>query len=1195
MKKLLALLCLLPSLAFADTKISALTSTTTLNSVDIIPVVTNPSTTPANRVISKSNLSTTLDILTNASATSTYLTQSSATASYVTKSSATTTYCRSDGTNCVAGTGGGVTVPSTFTWTGVTVGTDLTVGGTSVIRSMSVLQSGSTFYTSSGTVVNFNTTGGAVKLGGTTVNLGDIGSQVFLPSLGAGGSGSFVVVDTVTAGNPLTGRNILAKDIPAGATNYIQNTSSLQSGSTFYISSGTINTKLSIASGFGGIAITPPQSSNGIETIDITTHTLKMIAPGFIDFIQMYPPGTNTATINGQITPLVVISSGNLSVRNGKLYFLDHTLGHAQSFTSSNTATTTNWVLPAADAAGCWQSDGAGNLSIVACSGGGGASGQINSASQNAVPRYSVTGSSNVLSGSTIATDNGSTFTITGVLVTSTLSVNSNNTLNLSFINPPDSLTYQFVGSSGPATTGHVAVFTASNTIADGGPIGGGSGDMVLASTQTSTGAKYFTSDSSVAVTATSTGLGTAFKANATNGSGTALWVTGGYVYLPTFGTNRILYADSGSNLGSSSNFQFFGTSATLSGLLNVSTLSINTGGVTPAAPIQVGPTNNSIDPQILIGRAVDDTLMGINGHGFVDSSVITRNGTIGYNSFDAIPTLFGGAPFDHYAGFQAGENYNSTGTINYIYDYLAQAGFNNTGTTPLHVDFYAGNPTVGSSGRPSTQIGFYVPGDPTAASSANWGFYSATHLNHMYGLSLGSQDDYYPTHQTPELLIGADKSDANIRFYEKDQNIWDIGASSGTSRFGIKDTNAIEYLSILTSGNVGVGSTNPVSKLNVSSGILTVDGSGGGVRLPLTSTLLAVDSTGLVVSTTVTGGSGVSLSSTNTWTAAQIFNSSVTISTNAVISSSGPVPALKIVGNGVNGTTNGTSGAFLMDCTGGGSGSGMCGQVYSNAGAQLSLDALWYIRAANTAWNEPLLYLSNANSSPQSTIRIDSGWPTITYIDTTLSSPSGKFQSSDHLGNFRVAEFRVAADNAFDSAIIVSSYVYAGDVAIGPGYNSATTTQLQVITSTINTNILTLSTSPTGVNFLAVSTVPATAPTDYLLKISSTSGTTVFGIQNNAHVISSGTTPSMGTCGSSPSVIGSDMAGVVTVGGGVVTSCTMNFASPFVNTPVCVESDNSTSVTADISSISSTSVTFGFSATLGGGTVQYICIGNKG
>lgn len=243
---------------------------------------------------------------------------------------------------------------------------------------------------------------------------------------------------------------------------------------------------------------------------------------------------------------------------------------------------------------------------------------------------------------------------------------------------------------------------------------------------------------------------------------------------------------------------------------------------------------------------------------------------------------------------------------------------------------------------------------------------------------------------------------------------------------------------------------------------------------------------------TTATGGSGGIVSpGTFTWvnTSFGMSVSTLTVSSNTVLpgttfyqdgfgggnislTSSGTVNDLKIIANGVNGTSNGTSGAFLMDCTGGGAGSGMCGQVYSNAGTQTALDALWYIRANNTLWNEPLAYLSNASSLPQSTIRIDSGWPTVTYVDLNQTSPGAKkAQTSLQSGVFRSVEIRKDDDSGFDSAILVSSYTSHSDVAIGNGYNSATTNQLQVMSSTSNTNVLYLATAPVGGNFVAVST----------------------------------------------------------------------------------------------------------------------------
>lgn len=143
--------------------------------------------------------------------------------------------------------------------------------------------------------------------------------------------------------------------------------------------------------------------------------------------------------------------------------------------------------------------------------------------------------------------------------------------------------------------------------------------------------------------------------------------------------------------------------------------------------------------------------------------------------------------------------------------------------------------------------------------------------------------------------------------------------------------------------------------------------------------------------------------------------------------------------------------------------------------------------------------------------------------------------------------------------------------------------------------NTLVISTATNGVLQVSVSSTLASAPSDFEYTASSQTGTIVWGVQYDGHVVSSGTTPNMGTCGTSPSVVGTDGAAVITVGSGVVTSCTMNFANVWANPPVCVESDNSTAVTGDITTTTTSSITFGFSATLGGGTVNVICIGQKG
>jgi hypothetical protein len=54
-------------------------------------------------------------------------------------------------------------------------------------------------------------------------------------------------------------------------------------------------------------------------------------------------------------------------------------------------------------------------------------------------------------------------------------------------------------------------------------------------------------------------------------------------------------------------------------------------------------------------------------------------------------------------------------------------------------------------------------------------------------------------------------------------------------------------------------------------------------------------------------------------------------------------------------------------------------------------------------------------------------------------------------------------------------------------------------------------------------------------------------------HLHASGTAPTLSGCGTSPSVLGNDQAGVIVTGTGTPTSCTLTFVSSFLQTPSCV------------------------------------------
>lgn len=89
---------------------------------------------------------------------------------------------------------------------------------------------------------------------------------------------------------------------------------------------------------------------------------------------------------------------------------------------------------------------------------------------------------------------------------------------------------------------------------------------------------------------------------------------------------------------------------------------------------------------------------------------------------------------------------------------------------------------------------------------------------------------------------------------------------------------------------------------------------------------------------------------------------------------------------------------------------------------------------------------------------------------------------------------------------------------------------------------------------------------------------------------------PVPSSCGSSPSMFAgsTDFHGTIQVGGGVVTSCVLTFANAYKgNPPDCVVSDNGAAISSAVTAKSVSSITIGTSATLGGGTITYLCIGS--
>jgi hypothetical protein len=130
---------------------------------------------------------------------------------------------------------------------------------------------------------------------------------------------------------------------------------------------------------------------------------------------------------------------------------------------------------------------------------------------------------------------------------------------------------------------------------------------------------------------------------------------------------------------------------------------------------------------------------------------------------------------------------------------------------------------------------------------------------------------------------------------------------------------------------------------------------------------------------------------------------------------------------------------------------------------------------------------------------------------------------------------------------------------------------------------------TPTAMLTIWVATT--TTATPIALDVKNVTGQTLFGVMTNGHEFSSSTAPVLSSCGTSPTINGTDADGTVTAGTGA-TACTVTFNAPYVASPHCTLSQQTMSLVNSFSyTLSSTTIVVTQTG-LGGNKFDYICKG---
>lgn len=248
----------------------------------------------------------------------------------------------------------------------------------------------------------------------------------------------------------------------------------------------------------------------------------------------------------------------------------------------------------------------------------------------------------------------------------------------------------------------------------------------------------------------------------------------------------------------------------------------------------------------------------------------------------------------------------------------------------------------------------------------------------------------------------------------------------------------------------------------------------------------------------------------------------------------------------------------------------------------------------ANPSSNKPPILIHEVDGAPScfaTDLTVSNGSLSCTGSAATLTS-GGSSGGAGYNVEPATVTFQLNRGVTASTITVTSSATVTGAGGLGVTYgtNLSTLTIKSLVTSTATLQIFDAS------NNLLVNidnTSLTLTPTDYLLTISSANATVLFAVTNSALLISSGSAPTAGSCGTSPSLNSgsTDVVGSITWTGSAA-SCVVNFSHTLANAPFCLAETNGAAFAEP--SITATAMTWTLSASLSGGTLTWFCICGK-
>lgn len=487
------------------------------------------------------------------------------------------------------------------------------------------------------------------------------------------------------------------------------------------------------------------------------------------------------------------------------------------------------------------------------------------------------------------------------------------------------------------------------------------------------------------------------------------------------------------------------------------------------------------------------------------------------------------------------------------------------SGGTAGYLTYWTSPTTV--SGVATGSPGTLLQASSTSATGYDWVSTSSLGIVGGGGVSGSGVDGYTARWSSPTAITTGkfiDNGTVTGINATSSSYTFTLQGNAGTNPLLVSSSSGATVLAITNNNRVGVGTTTGAARF-------TVQGEAGSVN-PF---LIASSSGATLMSITPTGAASLSstLSVTSSITGAIVNSASVQLGNSG-----------QVVGTGGNGLTIGgniassVSGSSIQMGNAGGtraptSGTSIFVSIGDTFAPSTGTGTMSLFRLAST------INQTNANGST-----------TGIYINPTIT---------------RAADFR---------AIEVAPYTYnlsststAGNRGIAYGslfgaYTIASTSAVTIPTASMinitgapraSTNVTISSSSAMTIGGGSVSG-GGTVNNAYSVYVNQPTGATynwAFATNGKLTVASSTPAPTLSSCGTSPSIRGSDWAGLVTVGS-TATGCTITFSSAYPSEPTCTVTNQSMSVVNAMTyTVSTTAITVTQTG-LGGAKLNYHCVG---